>query len=238
MKCHLCLQKKKLIKAHIIPESFFLPLRDGKKAPKILSNIEGEHPRRSLIGIYDTSILCSGCDNVISDWDNYAQDLLLKKFSENLSVYNGTRKVAYKIDKFDYKKLKLFFISVLWRASISRQSFFKRIKLGPYESLARKMILEKNPGSSEDFAVIVAKFSDPIVTAILDPHMDKFDGVNFCRIYMTGFVIYVKVDKRKTPEFLKNYKIRENGPIYIILRDLHKSRDGKIIKDITTKNPK
>jgi len=235
MKCHLCLKDKKLIKAHIIPESFFLPLKDRKRAPEIHSNIDGDYPKRSPVGIYDTSILCSTCDNIIGDWDNYAQDLLLKEFGEDLSVYNGSQKVAYKIDKFDYRKLKLFFISVLWRASISGQYFFKRIKLGPHESLAREMIVERNPGTAEDFAVVVAKFSDPNVTAILDPHMDKFDGVNFCRIYMTGFVIYVKVDKRKTPEFLQKRQIRENEPIWIILRDIHKSKDGKIMKDIAIK---
>jgi hypothetical protein len=235
MKCHLCLEDKKLIKAHIIPESFFLPLRFGKRAPEIHTNIDGKHSKRSPVGIYDTSILCSECANTIGDWDNYAQQLLLKEFNEDLAVYDGSKKVAYKIDSFDYEKLKLFFISVLWRASISSHYFFKRVKLGPYESVARKMILENEPGSAEDFSVVIAKFSEPNVTGILDPHKDKYDGVNFYRFYMTGFVIYVKVDKRNTPEFLKKFYIRKSKPIWILLRDLYKSKDGKIMKDIAIK---
>ena len=235
MKCHLCLEDRKLIKAHIIPESFFLPLRFGKRAPEIHTNIDGEHPKRSPVGIYDTLILCSKCDNTIGDWDNYAQQLLLKEFNEDLAVYDGSKKVAYKIDSFDYEKLKLFFISVLWRASISNHYFFKRVKLGPYESIARKMILENEPGSAEDFSVVIAKFSEPNVTGILDPHKDRYDGVNFYRFYMTGFVIYVKVDKRNTPEFLEKFYIRKSKPIWILLRDLYKSKDGKIMKDIAIK---
>ena len=235
MKCHLCLEDKKLIKAHIIPESFFLPLKSGKRVPELHTNTNGVYPRRAPVGIYDTSILCSNCDNTIGDWDNYAQQLLLKEFNEDLAIYDSSKKVAYKIDNFDYEKLKLFFISVLWRASISNHYFFKRVKLGPYESIARKMILKKESGSSEDFSVVIAKFSEPDITSILDPHKDKYDGVNFYRFYMTGFVIYIKVDKRKTPKFLDKFYIRKCEPIWILLRDLHKSKDGKIMKDIAIK---
>lgn len=232
MKCHLCLEHRNLIKAHIIPESFFLPLKSGKRVPEIHSNIEGQYPKKTPTGIYDTSILCSKCDNAIGVWDNYAQQLLLKDFGEHLAVYHGSRKVAYRIDAFDYEKLKLFFISLLWRASISSQYFYKRVSLGPYERVLREMILKNDPGAPEDFPIVIAKFSDPIVTGMLDPHKDNFEGINFYRFYMTGFVIYIKVDKGKMPEFLEPLYIRKGEPIWIILRDLDKSKDGKIMKDI------
>jgi hypothetical protein len=235
MKCRLCLEHRKLIKAHIIPESFFLPLRSGKRVPEIHSDIEGKYPKKTPIGIYDTSILCSKCDKAIGVWDNYAQQLFLKDFAEDLAVYYGSKKVAYKIDAFDYDKLKLFFISVLWRASISDQYFYKRVNIGAYESVLREMILSNNPGAPEDFPVVIAKFGDPNVTGMLDPHKDNFDGINFYRFYITGFVIYVKVDKGKMPEFLEPFYIRRGQPIWIILRDLHRSKDGKIMKNIMTK---
>jgi hypothetical protein len=203
--------------------------------PEIHSNIEGEYPKRAPIGIYDTSILCEKCDKAIGVWDNYAQQLLLKDFGEDLAVYHGLKKVAYKIDAFDYEKFKLFFISLLWRASISSQYFYKRVILGTYESVLREMILRNNPGAPEDFPVVIAKFSDPKVTGMLDPHKDNFDGITFYRFYMTGFVIYIKVDKRKMPEFLEPLYIRKGQPIWIILRDLHKSKDVKIMKDIVIK---
>lgn len=236
MKCHLCCREKKLIKAHIIPEKFFTPLRSEKKSPILCSNTAGKYPKRSPIGIYDSAILCSKCDNYIGIWDNYAQQLLLKKFDESLAVYQGTDKLFYKINSFDYEKLKLFFISVLWRAAISNHIFFKRIKLGPYQDEIKEMILNGDPGTPEKYPVVIAKFREPNMTAFLDPHNDKFDGINFYRFYMTGFVIYIKVDKRETPQFLKDFYIRENQPICILLRDLHNSKDGKIIIDIAKQN--
>ncbi len=232
MKCHLCLEERKLIKSHGIPKSFFLPLRPGKRIPKIYSNTPGVYPKKSPIGIYDKSILCSECDNLIGKWDNYAQQLLLKDFTEDLAVLHGTDKVAYKIDSFNYHKLKLFFVSVLWRASISKHYFYKRIRLGPYQSIARKMIIENDPSSAKTFSVVISKFSDPKFTGILDPHLDRIDGIKFYRFYMTGFVVYIKVDKRNIPDFMKKFYIREGHPLWVILRDLHKSNDLQIMKQI------
>lgn len=232
MKCHLCLKDRKLIKSHIIPESFFLPLRSGKRVPVIHSNTPGVYPKRSPIGIYDKSILCSKCDSLIGEWDNYAQQLLLKDFAEDLAVLYGTKKVAYKIDSFNYHKLKLFFVSILWRASISNHYFYKRVKLGSYQSIARKMIMENDPGSAELFSVVIAKFSNPKVTSILDPHPDRIDGIKSYRFYMTGFVVHIKVDKRNYPALWKKFYIREGHPLWIILKDLHNSKDGQMMKQI------
>ncbi|MFC1818244.1 hypothetical protein ACFL0B_04000 [Thermodesulfobacteriota bacterium] len=230
MICHLCLEEKKLINAHIIPKSFFIPLRSENIAPKIHSNTKGEYPQKTQTGIYDNSILCAECDGIIGVWDNYAQQLLLKDFTEKQAVYSGGNKAAYKIDDFDYHKLKLFFISVLWRASISNHKFYNRVILGPYEEEARNMILANEPGPEDDFAVVVAKFSDPEFKGMLDPHLDRYENINFYRFYMTGFVVYIKVDKRNTPEFMNRFKISNGYPLWIILRDLHESKDGDLFK--------
>ncbi len=76
--------------------------------------------------------------------------------------------------------------------------------------------------------VIPEKFFTPLRSEKKSPILcSNFYGINFYRFYMTGFVIYIKVDKRETPQFLKNFYIRENQPICILLRDLHNSKDGK-----------
>lgn len=232
MICNLCDKESKLIDAHIIPEKFFKRLRSGKIVPEIHSNIENEYPKRTPIGIYDQNILCAGCDNHIGVWDNYAQQLLLKEFSEENAVHHNGRKVAYRIDSFDYEKLKLFFISLAWRASISSEPFYKRVKLGPHQDILKKLILNSDPGEDNQFQIVLAKFSDPRIQSILDPHMDRFDHVNFIRFYLTGFVAYIKVDKRACPVFMKKLCMRKNTPLIMPLRDVHGSRDGQLLKDL------
>lgn len=235
MICKLCGENKKLIKAHIIPEGFFRPLRYGSAVPEIHSNINGVFPKRSPIGIYDKNILCEKCDKYIGSWDDYAHQLLIQDFSEELAVQKGNTKAAYKIDNFDYKRLKLFFLSILWRATISSQPFYSKIQIGPHERIIKKMIATENPGKPYDYAVSLAKFSDPNVNAMLDPHKKRFDGINYCQFYITGFVLYIKVDKREPPDFLKELCLKKDPPFWIILRDLNKSKDGKIIKEIASK---
>lgn len=109
MICKLCGEDKNLIKAHIIPEGFFRPLRYGSIVPEIHSNTNGVFPKRSPSGIYDKNILCEKCDKYIGSWDGYAHQLLIQNFSEEFAVHKGNTKAAYKIDNFNYKKLKLFF---------------------------------------------------------------------------------------------------------------------------------
>jgi hypothetical protein len=97
------------------------------------------------------------------------------------------------------------------------------------------MIAGGDPGEPFDYAVSLAKFSDPRVTAMLDPHKTRFDGINYCQFYITGFVLYIKVDKREPPDFLKDLCLKRDPPFWIISRDLNKSKDGKIIKEIASK---
>ena len=97
------------------------------------------------------------------------------------------------------------------------------------------MINHEDPGEPFDYAVSLARFSDPRVTAMLDPHKKRFDGINYCQFYITGFVVYIKVDKREPPGFLRELCLKKDPPFWIILRDLNKSKDGKIMKDIASK---
>lgn len=230
--CRLCLHDKKLIKAHIIPEGFFRLLRSGNLAPEMHSNSPGIFPKRMQVGTYDSTILCSECDHKMAPWDDHGQQVLIQLFSEAIRIPLHGRTIAWRIEQFDYRKLKLFFMSVLWRASVSSQSFYKRISVGPFEDRLRTMIVEGNPGDSQDFAVILGRFEDVEVTAMLDPHPEKFDSISFCRFYLAGFVAYIKVDKRPTPSFLTDLHLEENRTLIVISRSLHNSPDGRVMRKL------
>jgi len=236
MTCQLCGKDKKLIKSHIIPKGFFKPMQLENKAALLYTNTENVHPKRSPIGFYDKNILCKECDAKLGVWDEYAQKLLLHSFNEDKAVYNGKDKVYYTIRDFDYKLLKLFFISMLWRASITSHKCFNRISTGPFEEKLKNFILSNSPGGEEEFPVTLAKFSNPDFKFVLDPHQDKFDHINYYRFYLTGFVAYIKVDKRNSVGLHKIFRIKKDEPILIILRDLHGSKDGDVMKEIASKN--
>ena len=111
MICKFCGLDRPLIKAHIIPKAFFMPLRKGKKPAKLIS--QNGYPKKSHIGVYDKEILCNVCEKKFQLWDDYGQKLLLQE-SDQLTprIYHG-KVVGYEINEFDYSRLKLFFLSIL-----------------------------------------------------------------------------------------------------------------------------
>lgn len=232
-KCKFCGNDKRLIKAHIIPEGFFRRQRQGKKSLEIITNKAGEYDKKAPIGVYDQAIVCNDCENIWREWDDYAQKLLAEEPLNGQARYRDAKKIAYMVKDFDYKKLKLFFISILWRASVSSQSFFSRVSLGSFEKMAKEFITNNNPGDSEDFSVILSKFCHPLgKQSTMDPYQYKKSGVNYCRFYLAGYIADIKVDDKPTPMPFSQITISENKPLYIICRDFRKSKELNLIKQL------
>ena len=233
MICKGCKKDKKLIKAHIIPRSFWIELNEGERPPKLLSNTEGYFPKKVPIGIYDRTILCSDCEQKFQEIDSYGKQLLLADKDKQKEVINDEKVIGFIAEEFNYDLLKLFFISILWRASVSSHKFYSRIKLGPFEERAKQMIWENCAGEHGDFSCFLARFSDELGRSLfMDPHREKRGGVNFYRFYLLGYVLYIKVDKRPTPVSWEPFVIKRNSPLCIISRDLNNSKEYKVIRNL------
>lgn len=230
MICLGCGEEKKLIKAHIIPEAFFTGLNAfGQSAQLVWGG--WEYTKRHPKGIYDKNILCFDCEQNFQEVDHYAQQKLLA--SDLRKLYNDGKTIAYVIPTVDYALIKLFFISVLWRASISNHQFYSKVNLGVYQDFAKKCIWEKNPGPPEDFSFLLSKFTDDQHgVAMLNPHRHRFFQVNYYSFYMYGFVVDIKVDRRNSPEILIPFVMQKNQDLVVVARDFSKSKEFNIIKSI------
>lgn len=231
MTCKFCGNDKPLIKAHIIPAGFFRRLRQGRDALDVLTNKADEYKKKSWDGPYD-KIVCKECESTWCDWDNYAQRLLADEPMGAQARYHDGQKIAYVLRDFDYKKLKLFFISMLWRASVSSQDFFSRVSLGEFEDVAKQHIAKGDPGDSQDFGTVLAKFDHPLAKAVLDPHEDSFSGVDYYRFYLASYIAYMKVDRRPAPKSLSPFAMKENEPLYLVCRDFGKSKEVSLMKKL------
>lgn len=234
MTCRYCGEDKKLVKAYVIPVAFFHRLREGNDPPRLFTNTENSYPKKAPIGVYDNTILCAECEVLFGDWDIYAQDLLGIEPKSATQIAENGRVGGYEISKYRYDLLKLFFISLVWRSSISTHNFYSRVKLGPFEAIAKRFIELRDPGVPEDFSVTVAKFDHSPGNSILDPHAEKWYHVNYYRFYLGSYVIFMKVDKRKTPGLHSTFMIKPNEPLRIIRRDLERSKELPLIHRIAT----
>jgi hypothetical protein len=232
MNCKLCGKDKKLVRAHIIPKSLWKPLFDAEQPPQVHSNSSPFYSKKSPVGVYDTGIVCGECESIFSPWDDYAQKLLLADPAEEKYVVKNDRKIAYVETNFDYAKLKLFFISLLWKAAISNHYFFSRVNVGSFEPQLRKMILKGDPGDPDTFAILMAKCEDRLGPIVLNPHPKRWWEVNYYRFYLAGYMAYIKVDRRPAPNFMGELALDPEKPLIMILRDLRTRKDLKMMQNI------
>lgn len=231
----VCENGEKLANSHIIPNSFFKKYQGEKKPAIILSNTKGEFPKRSPNGIYDPTILCLNCESkYFQEVDDYGACILLNDtssyFSDEISV-TGHRFIQS--EKVDQILLFRFFISVLWRASVSKDKFFNRVKLGPYEKAAAEVILHPELEVPATFGVVLSIWgglADADNGIMMDPFREKWNGVNAYRFYFGRFVAYIKVDRLDFSGVLAGKGLNQSSQLVVIERDIFQSKDGFAMK--------
>ena len=153
--CSLCLQDKELIKrSHIIPDFMYQEIFDDKH--RLVRFSKDNFPRHSTppTGEYESDLLCADCDNrLLGGFESYGRQVL---YGGNIPVqmqnFRQSDGLTFtQVTGINYLKFKLFLLSLLWKASISKRDFFKNVQLGPYQEILRKMLLEKNPESHNAF---------------------------------------------------------------------------------------
>jgi len=166
-KCKLCLLEKPLLnKSHIIPEFMYESLFDErhrlyKFSPAALSRGEGRILKPPT-GEYEGGLLCAECDNkIIGGYETYARKALYGKVEMDTDLPECANFITPDGVKFTrcknirYKELKLFLLSIVWRASISSRDLFREVYLGPYEGTIRQMILDGDPKEANVFPILM-----------------------------------------------------------------------------------
>lgn len=117
------------------------------------------------------------------------------------------------IENVDYLKFKLLILSILWRAHISQNRFFKKVDIGNHESTIRKMLLNHDPGSELDFKISIVGIKDKnndLVRILPDPEVKNVETMYLASFFIGGFVYFISLDpKTKFSLFEKTY-LKEN----------------------------
>lgn len=236
--CRFCGKTTKLIKAHIVPQKFYTyPIATEEDKQLILVSENKHYKPKCPIGVYDENILCAECDGAFGIYDEEIQKLLLAdirryKRKDVESLYE------IPFTAFDYQKLRLFFVSMLWRASISSNDVFKHIKFGvKYEKLSLAIL--KDPKlDSDNFALIIMKLKScekaPIEKVFIQPTSCRIKGVNFYRFVFSGYRILIKVDGRKLSDGLVAFSLKPNTNLLIM--EMEPEEESRFINTITSKH--
>jgi len=235
MKCKLCLQEKDLLKrSHIIPNFMYKELFDEKH---ILVKIDLSTNKDDLVqsGEYEANILCKDCDNsILGGLENYANNVLYGGNIKGISMVNEINKhnVSYtKCSGIDYKKFKLFLLSIIWRSSISSKNFYNFVDLGPYEEIIRKMIIDNDPQRQIDFPCIICSYRHnkglPYQVVSQPRKFRNNKGKTQYSILIGGILYIFIIAQNYVDDVVKEAVINENGEIKIL--HIESDQAGKIL---------
>ena len=238
--CKLCGHDKPLIRAHIFPNWAYRYLKQDNHLIQLTNVVKS---RKIQSGYWDSNILCRECDgDVIGKYDTYASQFFEQDFATMITVFSKLGRKderVYHVKEFDYPKLFIFIISLFWRASITDCQAFSKVNLGPYETLARDIILAGEPMHEDLFEIAIFAAEHPAIgekfeKAILHPFPSKFGAANCYRFALAGFDFVLKVDKRQSNLHMPGITMHPDG-FNIIILPFEGSTIGKFVSGFRKK---
>lgn len=249
-KCRLCGAHGKLIVSHLIPDFFIRSLQrevpTGKLGQTQPSSImlslspeeEGGQRQRGYwekrSGIIE-SMLCADCEGRFSRYENYFRTFFygknpapLKKTlvgtSVDLSTFTGLDPdiLGVTAAKLNYEWFKLFVLSLVWRASVAKGNFFKKISLGPrHEANLATILKTENPGPDDQYAIFMidlqhAKYG--LEDFVQQPDCVRDGAQRGCSFIIGGFmlVIFIAAAGHRPPDPVGSFCLRASGELLLV----------------------
>ena len=215
-KCHLCGEEKPLVNSHVIPEFLYAPLYEPNDHRLLVIPARPGKRIQILQEGLKEKLLCQDCERCLSKWEGYARTLL-----EGGSTRASMRTESedhMEISNIRYDQLKLFQLSVLWRASISTLPMFSAVELGEHSHRLHNMLLRPFPGDSYEYGCIMMtmKAGSGLVDMIRSPDRITIDSVDCIRFLMGGFVWVYAVTQNGRTFPMRNMFLQERGTLVIL----------------------
>ncbi len=230
MKCKLCEREVRLVASHIIPEFLYQTLYDSKhRFHQISADPSGQNQYKQK-GLRET-LLCEACEQHLSVPEQYMCRLLNGDIPATI-----VNKAGYiHLSGLDYPKLKLFQLSVLWRAGVSSLAPFSQVQLGPHEPRLRSMLLSDEPGLAADYGCIMATLMDgsELLTGIVAaPTWARLAGLMAYRFVFGGIVFVFVVSSTTPPRAVVDAFARPDGSALV---KLQQASEMKFLVDTVAK---
>lgn len=229
--CRLCQQPRELQFSHIFSEFLYEPAYDDNHQ-FISVSMHPRQKRKPLQKGFREYLLCQQCEQTLANYENYSATLL-----RNADAYRSKNNKEIVIPNFDYRKFKLFGLSLLWRSHISKLYFFQQVKLGPHAEKLRSMILSEMPGRYFQYPFSLHKIDGPeIVNRIMAaPTTARFMNHRVYVFFMFGFE-WTFVVSSHYDNITDNYPFVGVLPELVIL--IERKTTGEFLHEVRTQIPK
>jgi hypothetical protein len=207
--CKLTQKAGRFVKCHILPEALTRPERRGAN---LVQYGQGRRPIKRWTSWYDRQLVIEEGEAVLSRYDNWAikalhrhkmvwsswgsaQSLEVADFKSFGSTPWGVRSIT----DCDTRRLRLFFLSVLWRAAVTSLEEFAEVQMPAAElEQLRVMVLDGNPEPLSFYPISLTQLSTRGIVHNLPtlaqtkeiPSPDGQDNVPIFRIYFDGLIAH------------------------------------------------
>lgn len=163
--CRLCGDDRPLLDSHILPEFIYRPSYDHRRTAVLLDLRTGRKRKRQKG--FTERLLCSVCEGKFSRWETYFANAWFNRAKSQRppAISNGG---LIQIPDLDYAQFKLFHLSLIWRAGVSRLSAFSNVRLGTQATKLRKRLLESDPGGPSEYPFFGIALRDPTTSGFQD----------------------------------------------------------------------
>jgi hypothetical protein len=227
--CRLTKRRGKFVKAHLIPKALTKPAVAGFP---FVENMHGGRPARKWSSWYDNKLVTAEGEAVLAALDNWAIPEL-RKHNLVWSGWGPMRLLPYgqdhdpigdtgfglrKVSGLDASRLRLFYLSLLWRAAASTHYGFAEIKLpSPELEKLGEMLLASDSGAPSYFSIHLTQISTlgPAQNLVPLARTKTIPAVGdvqehyrpYYRFYFEGLVAHIHLD----PE----YESHKLGPFVL-----------------------
>lgn len=218
MKCKLCLKDRALRNSHVVPEFMYTPLYDDKHRFHVVSASEPGRKKREQKGLRE-KLLCQECETKLSVYERYVSQV----FSGAIPAQSERNGDLVKIKGLDYTHFKLFGLSILWRAGVSRNKYFEKVRLGPHEESLRKLVAENNPGNPDQYGFFLSPIvhnGQEVKDLMVQPTYSRLGGHLCYRFVFGGLVWVFVVSTHSPPKVFRNTFINLEGEMLMLVSEL------------------
>jgi hypothetical protein len=155
--CRLCGKAGELCDSHALPHSIFRYILRKGQGKAILTTDDATTPTRYSSDTWETALLCPTCEDTLNHrYDGYGVGIFTGQVG---SMGYGPSGVTFA--NVDRQRLRMFFLAVLWRMTVSSHASYSNIVLPyPWGNELHEALSTGSTVSSSRFTVAVYKLRD------------------------------------------------------------------------------
>jgi hypothetical protein len=213
-KCALCLKTAPLCKSHLIPEFCYKQIYDSDHKLIAFNPTNPARTWKEQKGLRER-LLCEDCEQLIND--EYEKPFLDYWTNQNPITALGKKPLAI-VQVNDYRRFRLFHLSILFRMAAAKYSPFDEVTLGPHYDIIREMVLNGDPGPAWKYPIVCkamvfqGKLMDEIIAT---PNTIRYEGCRGYQFVFLGIEWLYFITSHRMPQ-IEKLALAEDGRMPIV----------------------